>query len=698
MADELASIARPASINREDAQRFLGVLDDRTDRFTFQLFDDDDTRKDRTLARTLHGTLNEHYPTMVEYSRRGAGVFVTINSTNFKGRSKECIVKVRSYFADLDGASYENTKQLGLSPHMVTETSPGRYHVFYLISHAPSNDETFKSTQQKLAKLFDSDPKVCDLPRVMRLPGFPHQKDPANPFITRILYDDNNQSDLHSESEFQHALSNALAAREPASKAYTSAGRRRRLLDDALAWLPSGPPDWSKGYAEGERNNECARRAGSCFGRGMTEAETLAECLQWNRQNNPPLPESEVEATVASIGRSEAKKHATPLVPAEPQAPAAISEFVFDGDANIEPPKMLVKKLLPASGVAFIGGQSSAGKTFVAVALGVALASGTIFFQHRVKERVGVLYIAAEGAPTFPARVAAAKLEAGVKGPIPFAWTGVVPSLRTPQEVNAYICKLQAFGQEMQRRCGVRLGTVVIDTVAACFSLQDENSNAEVSRVCASMRHIGDSIGVVVVPVHHYGKDAGTGLRGASAFRGAADVVISVTADIDQTTGRIGNRGLAVAKARDGEQGQIAPFRLEWVKLGTDEDGEEFGSLVVRADAERGQQDAARNKASKGIQVFDSACRVALGKHSEDVQLSKDGPKTRAVELKHVRAVFCSTYVTGDDDDKKAAQTSGKAWQRALEKAPKELPDYATSRGADGREWLWLKTATPGRG
>lgn len=149
---------------------------------------------------------------------------------------------------------------------------------------------------------------------------------------------------------------------------------------------------------------------------------------------------------------------------------------------------MLVKKLLPASGIAFIGGQSTAGKTFVAVALGVALASGRQFFKYQVKERVGVLYVAAEGAANFGARVTAAKLAAEIKGPIPFAWIRIVPPLQTRPELTAFIHKLHAFSQEIQQRWGVRLGAVFIDTVAACFSMQDENSNAEVSRVCASMR------------------------------------------------------------------------------------------------------------------------------------------------------------------------------------------------------------------
>ena len=439
MKEQQDLIAQFPAINREDVQRFLAVLDERTTRFTFMVFDDNEHRKDKHLTRILHGTLDEVFATLVDYSRRGCGVFVTINTTNLRGRTKECIVEVRAYFADLDGAPIENIRRLDLTPHIVTQTSPGRYGVYYMIADAPLSDENFKKTQQTLASLFDGDPSVCDLPRVMRLPGFPHQKDPKHPFVTKIDFDTcqkalQGDTPIYDEVTFQEILAKAVAAYAP-----------RRSVHTALAsGLQSSPLDWSKGVAEGHRNNECARRAGSCLAQGRSVEATLEECLRWNEKNDPPLARSEVETTVASIARMEARKQkAVALVgnTAIGQQP----EFVFDGDAPIDPPPMLIKKLLPVSGIAFIGGQSSAGKTFVAVALGVALASGKEFFKYQVKETIGVLYIAAEGAANFGARVTAAKLAADIKGPIPFASTHIVPPLQTQPELTAFIHKLQAY-------------------------------------------------------------------------------------------------------------------------------------------------------------------------------------------------------------------------------------------------------------
>jgi hypothetical protein len=251
LVNSQAGVTQFPILNRADAERFLAILDEDTDRFTFQTFDDDKDRKDGRLARTLHGTLYEHFPTLVNLNRLGAGGFITINATNLQKRAKECIVKVRGYFADLDGAPLENLGRLSLRPHVVWETSPRRYQALYLVSDAPLNGEYFKERQQTLAHLIGSDPSVCDLPRVLRLPGFLHQKDPSNPFLARII-EDNDQTPVYTNAEFQQALTNAgtahpstIAPRRSLSEniaaGLRSIGRRVMQKGSAISNSPSAP-------------------------------------------------------------------------------------------------------------------------------------------------------------------------------------------------------------------------------------------------------------------------------------------------------------------------------------------------------------------------------------------------------------------------------------------------------------------------
>ena len=205
------------------------------------------------------------------------------------------------------------------------------------------------------------------------------------------------------------------------------------------------------------------------------------------------------------------------------------------------------------------------------------------------------------------------------------------------------------------------------------------------------MRQIADSVGAVIVPVHHYGKDPNTGLRGASAWRAAADVVLSVTCDVDALSGRATDHCLAISKARDAEQGPIAPFILEQVPA-IDEDGEPLNTCVVRYNP-LGLVRRPRANVPKGIRTLDDACRIALGKRAQDVQLRKGDGTIRAVGLECVKHEFLSLYVTGQTELKKATAARERAWQRALD----ELPDqYAIGRAENGYEWIWLKIPNSG--
>ncbi|MEI6601580.1 MAG: DNA-primase RepB domain-containing protein, partial [Comamonadaceae bacterium] len=68
-------------------------------------------------------------------------------------------------------------------PDIIIESSPGKWHCYYFTNDCQLSE--FTTRQKQIALKFNSDPSVNDLPRVMRLPGFWHQKD--TPFMTRIV-------------------------------------------------------------------------------------------------------------------------------------------------------------------------------------------------------------------------------------------------------------------------------------------------------------------------------------------------------------------------------------------------------------------------------------------------------------------------------------------------------------------------------
>ena len=289
--------------------------------------------------------------------------------------------------------------------------------------------------------------------------------------------------------------------------------------------------------------------------------------------------------------------------------------FELDSDKPFSLPPSIIKGLAPRNGIAFIGGQSGAGKTFVAVDIAVSLSTGQPFFGKRVKEKVGVIIIAGEGAQTLQPRITTAKKARSIHTPLPIAWTDTFPDFTKAEEVKAFILKLKRMKQRMLEQYGVRMGCIVIDTLAAVFNLADENDNSEASKIIRAMKVIGDELDALVMPVHHYGKGAETGLRGASAWRAGSDSVLSITADRNQLTGLVTDHSLWLAKSRVGEEGPVGAFALRVMLLGHDEDGDEMTSCYVVPSVVQRVTVAERREYEQGALAM-----LATGEWRRDVQ------------------------------------------------------------------------------
>ena len=169
------------SIDHETAQDFLDLLGAK--HCTFQTFDDNAERKDSRLASILHGSLAEHADTLKHLNRLGAGTFVAVNETDGQGRKRENIKSVRAVTLDLDGQPLDPVKQCALKPHVIVESSPGRYHCYWRVKGLALDQ--FEDVQRAIAKRLDGDPDIAKLTHVARLPGFYHCK--REPFRTHIV-------------------------------------------------------------------------------------------------------------------------------------------------------------------------------------------------------------------------------------------------------------------------------------------------------------------------------------------------------------------------------------------------------------------------------------------------------------------------------------------------------------------------------
>jgi hypothetical protein len=172
-------------INREEVLRYVAKLCGNS-RVTWQtLADNKSAANSGRLIQTLYGCNDVTLLRLQDFQQAGAGVYCTVNETDGEGRKTNNIVRVRSLVLDLDSAPLDPVLICKPQPQIIVESSPNRYHCYWLVEGCSL--ERYKPLQRLLMRRFDGDPAVCDLPRVMRVPGTWHLKDPNHPFQTRIV-------------------------------------------------------------------------------------------------------------------------------------------------------------------------------------------------------------------------------------------------------------------------------------------------------------------------------------------------------------------------------------------------------------------------------------------------------------------------------------------------------------------------------
>lgn len=167
-------------IDRKQVRRFLKLLDRNASSFEFRTFDDNKKMKRSALSWKPKFARDTSFDALEQMNWMGAGVFLVINS----GRNDEGdITRIRALFVDQDAAGPRLTLTGLPKPHIIVESSPCRYHYYWLVDGLDT--KKFNGLQQRLATALGTDTTIKDLSRVMRVPGFIHQK--GEPFMTRIV-------------------------------------------------------------------------------------------------------------------------------------------------------------------------------------------------------------------------------------------------------------------------------------------------------------------------------------------------------------------------------------------------------------------------------------------------------------------------------------------------------------------------------
>jgi hypothetical protein len=107
------------------------------------------------------------------------GIFFCVNEIDRKldpqkQRTSKMLKKIRAVWADDDLVREQPRSDFPIPPNIVVETSKGKFHYYWLTS--TDNIEQWGYVMNGIASKFDTDGNAKDLVRVLRVPGFLHQK------------------------------------------------------------------------------------------------------------------------------------------------------------------------------------------------------------------------------------------------------------------------------------------------------------------------------------------------------------------------------------------------------------------------------------------------------------------------------------------------------------------------------------------
>jgi hypothetical protein len=185
-------------------------------------------------------------------------------------------------------------------------------------------------------------------------------------------------------------------------------------------------------------------------------------------------------------------------------------------------PEWAIDGVVPTECVGVVWGKSGALKTFLGLGMEAAIATGTDWYGHAVKQGA-VLYVAAEGFRGIRQRQQAWEIVHGIKLPDTLRVVGGRVNLQDKTDVATFIAWVKDTLPDVSM--------VVFDTLSKCMpTLKDENGNADMAQVVAGAEEIMRELHTAVIFIAHSDKTGRT-LRGGSALEFGTSPRIKLTYD-----------------------------------------------------------------------------------------------------------------------------------------------------------------------
>ena len=579
----------PPEVDVEMARRFLQLVD-ASDTFTFQTFHDRPrgAEEDRTLAHVIPGPAGKE---LFSLHDRGAGVYFTVNRTDGAGRKGKNITNIRAVWQEDDDGVAVN---FPIEPSLVVESSPGRFHRYWLLAEPWPADEHGRAdhaaVMERMIETYGSDPNAKDLSRVLRVPGFLNRKH-GDPHQVRVV----------SSSGWRYSRAEILAAFPPVERSQQTKAKTKtngatphsepgrddsedRRIHDALfsidaserhVWLTIGMAieahygdagrslwdEWSltakDKYDERDQDRTWKSFKGSGISIGTLfhyarhggwEDGTKKLYEEWCRkQGGQPKNADEAKSKY--------------LLSARP-----ISYFEdFNRALKLD---WVIKNLFAREHTSYLIAPPGGGKSALLSSAVTHLGVGKDWHGFKIPKRCASVIIPLERGSLVKKRIWAESAREGF-GEVPVAVSPGMIDLRSPKCVDEMVGTIL----RAEDRFGLEVALLNIDTFGKAIAAGggDEDKAKDQNPAWGNLRRVHEAMArwhsIHVNVIGHTGKDQSRGARGSNAAEGDNDLLLQIRSD-----GPI--KGVEIVKANELPEGPLMRFKMSPYNTGeVDEDG-----------------------------------------------------------------------------------------------------------------------------
>ena len=577
----------PSEVDVEMARRFLQLVD-ANDTFTFQTFHDrpKGAAEDRALARVIPGPAGRE---LLNLHDRGAGVYFTVNRTDGAGRKGQNITNIRAVWQEDDDGAAVN---FPIEPSLVVESSPGRFHRYWLLAEPWPEDERGRAdhgaVMERMIESYGSDPNAKDLCRVLRVPGFLNRKH-GDPHQVRVV---SSPGWRYSRAEILAAFPPVARSQQTKAKANGAAphsdpgrddGEDQRIRDALFSvdaserhvWLTIGMAieahygdagrslwdEWSATAPDKYSLDDQDRVWRSFKGSGVTigtlfhyarhggwEDDTKKLYEEWCRkQGGQPKDDDEAKSKYLLSARS-------------------ISYFEdFNRALKLD---WVIKNLFAREHTSYLIAPPGGGKSALLSSAVTYLGVGKDWRGFKIPKRCASVIIPLERGSLVKKRIWAESAREGL-GEVPVAVSPGMIDLRSPKCVDEMVGTIL----QAEDRFGLEVALLNIDTFGKAIAAGggDEDKAKDQNPAWGNLRRVHEAMArwhsIHVNVIGHTGKDQSRGARGSNAAEGDNDLLLQIRSD-----GPI--KDVEIVKANELPEGPLMRFKMSPFNTAeVDEDG-----------------------------------------------------------------------------------------------------------------------------